>query len=34
LGPRNAVDLLLGRMVREGAIIRPKRGIYVISGDP
>ena len=34
LGSRNAVDLLLGRMVREGAIIRPKRGIYVNSGDP
>jgi hypothetical protein len=31
LRARNSLDLLLGRMVREGAIVRPKRGIYAAS---
>jgi hypothetical protein len=31
LRSRNAVDLLLGRMVREGAIERPKRGVYAVN---
>jgi AAA domain len=31
LRARNSLDLLLGRMVREGAIVRPKRGIYAVS---
>jgi hypothetical protein len=32
LRPRNKVDLLLGRMVREGAIERRERGIYAVPG--
>lgn len=33
LRPRNKVDLLLGRMVKEGAIERRGRGIYAIIPD-
>jgi hypothetical protein len=33
LRPRNKVDLLLGRMVKNGAIERRKRGVYAIIPD-
>ena len=34
LRPRNKVDLLLGRMAKNGLVERVKRGVYAMAADP